>query len=75
MRTAYHSLSQLLHSFLFVLHSLMNTDPCGGADNEGDGCGVVFPNMAHGGLHCSLCKKLKVAGLTTMAKAELLVPC
>jgi hypothetical protein len=53
----------------------MNSDPCGGADNEGDGCGVVFPNMAPGGSHCSLCKKLKAPGLTAEAKAELLVIC
>jgi hypothetical protein len=50
---------------------MLNTDACGGADNEHDGCGVVFPQMAHGTIHCPLCKKLKVVGLSAEARATL----
>jgi hypothetical protein len=53
----------------------MNTDPCGGADNENDGCGVIFARRTLAtGAHCPLCTKLKVPGLSTEAKVELKVP-
>jgi len=51
----------------------MNTDPCGGLDNEDDGCGMVFPCRTLTGSHCPLCKKLKVPGLSSEAQAELKV--
>jgi hypothetical protein len=49
----------------------MNTEPCGGVDNEGDGCGVVFARRILTGPHCPLCKKLKVPGLSAEAKVEI----
>jgi hypothetical protein len=53
----------------------MNTDPCGGTDNENDGCGVIFTcRTLANGAHCSLCTKLKVPGLLAEAKVELKVP-
>jgi hypothetical protein len=52
----------------------MNTDPCGGADNENDGCGVIFVRRTlANGAHCPLCTKLKVPGLSAEAKVELKV--
>ncbi|KAG1879843.1 hypothetical protein F4604DRAFT_1954189 [Suillus subluteus] len=38
--------------------------PCGGPDNDHDGCGVIFPQMSPENLLCQLCKKLKKQGLT-----------
>ena len=53
----------------------MNTDPCGGGDNENDGCGVIFARRTlANGAHCPLCTKLKVLGLSAEAKVELQVP-
>lgn len=52
---------------------MSNVDACGGHDNEGDGCGVVFPRMPAGGMHCAQCKKLKAPGQTPEAIAGLLV--
>jgi len=52
----------------------MNLDPCGGPENENDGCGMVFIRRTLGGCHCPKCKKLKVPGLSAEAKAELMVP-
>lgn len=51
----------------------MNSDPCGGVDNEHDGCGVVFQRMVSGGLLCPLCRKLNAPGLSPEAKAGLKV--
>jgi hypothetical protein len=51
----------------------MNSDPCGGVENENDGCGVIFPRMALGALICSLCKKFKVPNLSQEALATLQV--
>ncbi|KAG1782532.1 kinase-like domain-containing protein [Suillus placidus] len=42
----------------------LNSQPCRGLDNDFDGCGVIFPRMSPGTLHCQLCKKLKKEGLT-----------
>lgn len=53
--------------------TMSNTNPCGGPDNEGDGCGVVFSRMLSGGLHCALCRKLKAPGLTAETIAGLVV--
>ena len=53
----------------------MNTEPCGGLDNEGDGCGMVFLCRTSSGGHCPLCKKLKVSGLSAEAKMEIIVCC
>lgn len=53
----------------------MNIDPCGGIDNENDGCGVIFVRRTlANGAHCPLCKKLKIPGLSAEAKVELKVP-
>ena len=53
----------------------MNTNPCGGTDNENDGCGVIFTHRTlANGVHCPLCTKLKVPGLSVEVKAELKVP-
>jgi hypothetical protein len=53
----------------------MNTDPCGGTDNENDGCGVIFARRTlANGSHCPLCTKLKVPGLSAEAKVELKAP-
>jgi hypothetical protein len=41
-----------------------HAQPCGGADNDHDGCGVIFPQMSPEALLCQLCKKLKKQGLT-----------
>ena len=51
----------------------MNPDPCGGVENEDDGCGVIFPCMPLGTMHCPLCKKLKVPNLSPEALATLQV--
>lgn len=34
------------------------TEACGGADNEQDGCGIVFPRQSPEAPLCSLCRKL-----------------
>ena len=53
----------------------MNTDPCGGTDNENDGCGVIFVRRTlANGAHCQLCKNLMTPGLSVEAEAELQVP-
>jgi len=41
-----------------------HAQPCGGPDNDHDGCGVTFPRMSPETLLCQLCKKLKKQGLT-----------
>jgi hypothetical protein len=41
-----------------------HAQPCGGPDNDHDGCGVIFPQMSPETLLCQLCKKLKREGLT-----------
>ena len=51
----------------------MNTDPCGGGDNENDGCVIFACRTLDNGAHCSLCTKLKVLGLSAEAKVELKV--
>ena len=51
----------------------MNIDPCGGVENENDGCGVIFPRMPLDTIHCSLCKKLKAPNLSREALATLQV--
>jgi hypothetical protein len=51
----------------------MNADPCGGVENENDGCGVIFPRMALDTVLCPLCKKLKVPDLSPEAFATLQV--
>jgi hypothetical protein len=51
----------------------MNPDPCGGVENENDGCGVIFPRMALDTVICPLCKKLKVPNLSQEALATLQV--
>ena len=51
----------------------MNTDPCGGPDNENDGCGVIFSQTPtelwpmEPTVHCAK------AGLSAEAKMELTV--
>ena len=51
----------------------MNPDPCGGVENESDGCGVIFPRMPLDTIHCPLCKKLKAPNLSREALATLQV--
>lgn len=53
----------------------LNSQPCGGLDNDHDGCGVIFPRMSPGTLLCQLCKKLKKEGLTDDEVAHLKVRC
>ncbi|KAG0692692.1 kinase-like domain-containing protein [Suillus ampliporus] len=51
----------------------LNSQPCGGLDNDHDGCGVIFPRMSQSPrtLLCQLCKKLKKEGLTDDEVAHL----
>ncbi|KAG1739728.1 kinase-like domain-containing protein [Suillus lakei] len=49
----------------------LNSQPCGGLDNDYDGCGVIFPRTSPGTLLCQLCKKLKKEGLTDDEVAHL----
>lgn len=34
------------------------TQPCGGTDNENDGCGIVFPRLSPAATLCGHCRKL-----------------
>jgi len=45
--------------------------PCGGFENENDGCGVTFPRMATHVSHCALCKKLKAPGISAAQRATI----
>lgn len=48
----------------------VNVEPCGGPDNESDGCGMAFPGLPLGTILCPLCKK--IAGAVTAAEKELI---
>jgi hypothetical protein len=39
-----------------------NTVPCGGLENEYDGCGSIFPRMGSDSNICNKCKRLNEAG-------------
>ena len=38
--------------------SQLDAQPCGGPDNEADGCGMTFPRMSPESILCPWCKKL-----------------
>lgn len=55
-----------------ALHPANNTDPCGGVDNELNGCMVVFPRMEPGGTLCMRCTKLHKSELSEDDRARIL---